>query len=150
MSQRLKYWIKRLSRKSPQIKKEPVISGSYIYNIICDDNLMRNGCMECFWSEAFCGRIHRTSRYGCVFNFILLINANKKDALLKHLLPIYTTYIYNIICDDNLMRNGCMECFWSEAYWQVRRNDENTESIVYRKLARKNYLSLSDSTIISK
>ena len=28
------------------------------------------------------------SRYGFVFNFILLINANKKDALLKRLLPI--------------------------------------------------------------
>ena len=45
--------------------------------------------------------------------------------------------IFTVICDDNLMRNGCMKCFWSETYWQVRRSDENTESTVYRKLARK-------------
>ena len=32
-----------------------------------------------------------------------------------------------------------MKCFWSEAYWQVRRNDENTKSTVYRKLVRKCY-----------
>ena len=35
------------------------------------------------------------------------------------------------------MRNGCMEYFWSEAYWKICRNDENTGSTVYRKLARK-------------
>ena len=45
--------------------------------------------------------------------------------------------IFTVICDDNLMRNGCMKCFWGETYWQVRRSDENTESTVYRKLARK-------------
>ena len=26
------------------------------------------------------------------------------------------SFIYTVICDDILMRNGCMECFWSEAY----------------------------------
>ena len=41
------------------------------------------------------------------------------------------------ICEDILMRNGCMECFRSEAYWQVRRNDKNTKSAVYRKIDRK-------------
>ena len=41
------------------------------------------------------------------------------------------------ICEDILMRNDCMECFRSEAYWQVRRNDKNTKSAVYRKIDRK-------------
>ena len=37
------------------------------------------------------------------------------------------------ICDDNLMRNGCMECFRSEAYCKICRSDKNTESTVYCK-----------------
>ena len=35
------------------------------------------------------------------------------------------------ICEDILMRNGSMKYFWSEAYWQVCRSDENTKSVVY-------------------
>ena len=90
MSQRLKYESSVYRENHRKSKRRPTkASSSYIYNIICDDNLMRNGCMECFFGvRLFAGGHTVPSRYGCVFNFILLINANKKDALLKRLLPI--------------------------------------------------------------
>ena len=57
--------------------------------------------------------------------------------------PPYLTpnYLHPHICEDILMRNGSMECFWSEAYWQVCRSDENTESVVYRKIDRKYFFA---------
>ncbi len=71
-----------------------------------------------------------------------LFEYGKCSSLVKNSIAVmsvlhFLQFIFAVICDDNLMRNGCMECFWSEAYWKVRRSDENTESTVYRKLARK-------------
>ena len=39
--------IRKIDRKS---KKQPSHPNT---QKICEDNLMRNGCMKCFWSEAY-------------------------------------------------------------------------------------------------
>ena len=70
------------------------------------------------------------SEYLCTIYTRLTIKIKKRTG--------YTDSLKNtVICEDILMRNGQIECFWSEAYWQVRRSDENTRLIVYRKIARK-------------
>ena len=45
----------------------------------------------------------------------------KCSSLVKNLIAVmsvlhFLQFIFAVICDDILMRNGCMECFWSEAY----------------------------------
>ena len=49
-SERLKHNIIRLSHIQT--------NSTYINAVICEDILMRNGYIECFRSEAFCGRTH--------------------------------------------------------------------------------------------
>ena len=46
---------------------------------------------------------------------------------------------YPQICEDILMRNGCMKSFRSEADCKICRNDGNAESTVYRKHAFKTF-----------
>ena len=50
-----------------------------------------------------------------------LFEYGKCSSLVKNLIAVMSVLhslqsMFAVICDDILMRNGCMECFWSEAY----------------------------------